>query len=155
MVLWGTGLGADTASDLNGGTSGDVTQAGQVKVLVGGIAVTPAYAGRSSGAPGLDQINFTVPSTMTPGCFVGIQVQAGGSTSNLGFIAVASPGASACTTPFMTTAELARLDVGGNVVIGNFSLSKTSQCYRCPDWVLSPKATRPRKVRFPNMESIP
>ena len=41
MVLWGTGMGADPASDINGGSSGDQTAAGQVQVFVGGTAVTP------------------------------------------------------------------------------------------------------------------
>ena len=79
MILWGTGLGVDAASDANGGSPGDQTEAAQVRVIVGGNPVTPLYAGRSNGWPGLDQINFTIPSDVTPSCFVSLQVKAGGS----------------------------------------------------------------------------
>jgi len=126
MVLWGTGIGADTASDSTGGSSGDQTAAGQVQVIVGGIAVTPGYAGRSYGSPGLDQINFTVPSTVTPSCFVSLQVSAGGRLSNLGSIAIAAGGQTACSSPTLTQAQLQKLDTGGAVIIGSLHLGKTT-----------------------------
>jgi uncharacterized protein (TIGR03437 family) len=126
MVLWGTGLGADPNSDLDGSTSGDQTAAGQVRVVVGGVEVTPAYAGRSGGSPGLDQINFMVPNSVMPGCFVSLAVKAGGRTSNLGSIAIAGAGMSACTHPSYTQAQLARLDQGGTLTIGSLALSKTT-----------------------------
>jgi uncharacterized protein (TIGR03437 family) len=126
MVLWGTGIGPDPASDITGGTSGDQTAAGQVQVIVAGIAVTPLYAGRSPGSPGLDQIDFTVPSNVTPSCFVSLQVTAGGRLSNLGTIAVAAAGQTACYSPTLTLAQLATLDQGGTLTIGSFHLGKTS-----------------------------
>ena len=126
MVLWGTGLGADPASDSTGGSSGDQTAAAQVRVIVAGIQVIPAYAGRSSGSPGLDQINFTVPSNVTPSCFVSLQVTAGGRLSNLGSIAVVAAGQTACSSPSLTQSQLATLDRGGTLTIGNFHLSKTA-----------------------------
>ncbi len=126
MVLWGTGLGADANSDLTGGSSGDQTAAAQVRVVVGGIEVTPAYAGRSGGSPGLDQINFTVPPTVTPSCFASLQVRAGGRVSNLGSIAVAEAGKSACAHATLAESQLSKLDQGGTLVIGNLSLVKTS-----------------------------
>ena len=126
MVLWGTGIGADPTSDITGGTSGDQTAAGQVRVIVAGIAVTPIYAGRSSGSPGLDQIDFMVPSNVTPSCFVSLQVSAGGRLSNLGSIAVAAAGQTACSNPSLTQAQLATLDKGGTLTIGNFHLAKTA-----------------------------
>jgi uncharacterized protein (TIGR03437 family) len=126
MVLWGTGLGADPASDVNGGTSGDQTQAGSVRVIVGGIEVTPAYAGRSSGSPGLDQINFFVPANVQPSCFVSLQVRAGGRLSNFGSIAVASGGAASCTASGLTEAQLSRLDQGGTLTNASINLNKTS-----------------------------
>lgn len=79
--LWGTGLGADVASD-SGGTSGDLTAAGQIRVIVNGFEVTPTYAGRSQGLPGLDQIVFTLPSWTALNCLVDVQVRAGGALSN-------------------------------------------------------------------------
>jgi uncharacterized protein (TIGR03437 family) len=126
MVLWGTGLGPDPASDITGGSSGDQTAAGQVQVIVGGIAVTPVYAGRSSGSPGLDQINFTVPSNVTPSCFASLQVTAGGRLSNLGSIAVAAAGQTACYSQTLTQAQLQTLDKGGTLTIGSFHLGKTA-----------------------------
>ena len=131
MVLWGTGLGADPNSDLDGGSSGDQTAAAQVRVLVGGIEVTPAYAGRSSGSPGLDQINFTVPA-VEASCFVPLQVRAGGRTSNLGSIAVASQGMDHCTHPTLSDAQLRTLDGGGSLVIGSLSLIKNSSKVSIP-----------------------
>jgi uncharacterized protein (TIGR03437 family) len=124
MILWGTGLGADGSSDLTGGSAGDQTAAGKVKVVVGGIEVTPLYAGRSGGSPGLDQINFSVPANVTTGCFVSLQVRAGGRLSNAGTIAVAPPGQSFCTSGTLTEAQLRKLDQGGTLVTGSLELSK-------------------------------
>lgn len=132
MVLWGTGVGADPNSDVTGATSGDQTAAGQVKVVVGGIEVTPVYAGRSSGAPGLDQVNFTVPTSVAPSCFVTVQVKAGGKSSNLGSIAVAAAGQAACTHPVLSESQLRRLDQGGKIVYGDFTISKVSQKISVP-----------------------
>lgn len=79
--LWGTGLGPDLASD-TGGTSGNQTVAGQIRVLVNGIEITPLYAGRSQGYPGLDQIAFTLPAATALNCSVDVQVRAGDVFSN-------------------------------------------------------------------------
>jgi uncharacterized protein (TIGR03437 family) len=122
MVLWGTGIGPDPASDITGGSSGDQTAAGGVSVIVSGIAVTPVYAGRSSGSPGLDQINFMVPSSVTPSCFVSLQVSVGGNLSNLGTIAVAPAGQAACSVPTLTEAQLHTLDTGGTLTVGLFEI---------------------------------
>jgi uncharacterized protein (TIGR03437 family) len=132
MVLWGSGLGADPASDTNGGSSGDQTAAGQVRVIVGGTEVTPAYAGRSGGSPGLDQINFKVPPDVTPSCFVSLQVRAGGRLSNLGSIAVAAAGQAACASPTFTQAQLQTLDKGGTLSIGTLHLGKTTTTLTVP-----------------------
>jgi uncharacterized protein (TIGR03437 family) len=129
MVLWGTGMGADPASDITGGASGDQTASAQVSVIVGGIAVTPLYSGRSPGSPGLDQIDFYVPSTVTPSCFVSLRVMAGGRSSNLGSIAVAPAGQSACSSPVLTQAQLHTLDMGGTLTAGGIQLAKTATTY--------------------------
>ncbi|MGB7760845.1 MAG: hypothetical protein WBL61_13510 [Bryobacteraceae bacterium] len=129
MVLWGTGIGADPASDITGGTSGDQTATAQVSVMVGGIVVTPLYAGRSSGSPGLDQIDFMLPATVTPSCFVSIQVTAGGRSSNMGSIAVAPAGATACASPVLTQAQLQTLDVGGTLTAGGIQLANSNTTF--------------------------
>ncbi|MCC6861453.1 MAG: hypothetical protein IT158_22990 [Bryobacterales bacterium] len=124
VVLWGTGLGADPMSDLDGNTSGDMKEAAQVKVNIDGIEVTPLYAGRSSGSPGLDQVNFVVPSNVALNCLVLVQVIAGGRTSNTVTIAVATDGQDACNHPALSDAQLAKLEGGGTISIGSLSLTK-------------------------------
>lgn len=126
LVLWGTGAGADTKSDITGGSTGDQTAAGAFIVSAGGVDVKPAYLGRSAGIPGLDQANFTIPSSVAPGCFVSVQVRGNGFTSNLGTIAVVAKGQSSCSSPTLSQAQLARLDLGGTISVGYLSLSKTS-----------------------------
>jgi len=125
LVIWGTGSGPDAQSDLNGGTSGDQTAAGGSRVIVGGMEITPAYAGRSSGSPGLDQINFTLPPNVSTGCTVSLQVRNGGRLSNLGSLAIASRGSATCRHPFLTEQQLRSLDEGGTLTFGAFSVSKT------------------------------
>ncbi|MCX6636786.1 MAG: hypothetical protein NT090_17145 [Acidobacteria bacterium] len=123
VVLWGTGLGPDLSSDLTGATSGDQAAAAQVRVVVGGTEIAPLYAGRSNNSPGLDQINFTLPSGVATGCTVSLQVRAGGRTSNLGSLAIASAGQQSCTHPSLTAAQLTKLDQGGTLTYGDFTLS--------------------------------
>lgn len=122
--LWGTGLGPDTSSD-TGGTSGDQTAAAAVRVLVNGAEVTPLYAGRSQGYPGLDQVVFTMPANVTPSCFVSVQVRAGSSVGNLATVAVAPAGASACTHPSLTEAQLRTLSMGGKITVGAFVVASS------------------------------
>jgi uncharacterized protein (TIGR03437 family) len=101
--LWGTGLGPDVASD-TGGTSGDQTAAAQIRVLVNGVEVTPLYAGRSQGYPGLDQIVFTLPPTATS-CAVDLQVRSGGVLSNA--VTIATSTGDACpATPLVRINEV-------------------------------------------------
>ncbi len=126
LILWGTGGGADAQSDVTGGTSGDQTEAGNIRVFVGGTEITPAYAGRSSGSPGLDQINFTLPAGVMLGCTVSLQVRAGGRLSNLGSLAIARSPQTQCTHPTLTESQLRRLDQGGTVVVGGLTVSKVS-----------------------------
>src|SRR3984957_16108370 len=76
LVLWGTGGGADPAND-TGGSSGDQTAAGNFTVNVGGVVITPLFAGAASGYPGLWQINLVLPATIMPNCFTPTQVSAG------------------------------------------------------------------------------
>lgn len=126
LILWGTGLGPDAQSDLTGGTSGDQTAAGSIRVIVDGAEITPAYAGRSSGSPGLDQINFTLPANIAFGCTMSLQVRAGGRLSNLGSLAIVNSGQAQCAHPTLTETQLRRLDQGGTVTIGALTLAKIS-----------------------------
>ena len=108
---------------------GDQTAAGKVQVFVAGIAVTPSYAGRSPNSPGLDQVTFTVPTSVTPSCFVSLQVSAGGRLSNLESIALAPAGQTACTSPLLTQAQLQNLDMGGTLTAGAIQLSKSATTF--------------------------
>jgi uncharacterized protein (TIGR03437 family) len=126
VILWGTGLGADPKSDADGGTSGDMTASAQVKVVLGGVEVTPTYAGRSPGNPGLDQINFIVPPTAAPTCFAGLQVRTGSKISNISSLAIRAGSDLACTNPYLTQSQLRILDngYGGRLLLGNLNISK-------------------------------
>lgn len=94
--FWGTGLGADLQSD-TGGTSGDQTAAGSIRVVLNGVDITPAYAGRSPGYPGLDQIVIIIPTNVALSCSVSVQIRAGGVLSNAVTVATAAQGAQQCT----------------------------------------------------------
>ena len=93
--FWGTGLGPDLASD-TGSFSGDLTGAASIRVILNGTEITPAYAGRSPGYPGLDEIVVVLPSNVTLGCSVSVQIRSGGVLSNQVAISTAAPGASSC-----------------------------------------------------------
>ncbi len=95
LTLWGTGGGADAANDV-GGSNGDQSAAGAFQVVVAGRAITPSYAGTSFGYPGLWQINFTLPSDITPACSVSLSVNAAGNPSNIVSIAIAAAGQTSC-----------------------------------------------------------
>ena len=112
-------------SDVNGGSSGDMTTALNLRVAIDGLEIRPTYAGRSNGSPGLDQINFTLPANVTLGCFVSVQLLGGAAaTYDLGTLAIARAGSSQCPHPVLTESQLRRLDQRGTVTIGNLGLSK-------------------------------
>jgi uncharacterized protein (TIGR03437 family) len=82
VILWGTGLGP-----LPGGASDTLPAAGgslpaSVQVLLGNATISPAYAGRAPGLSGVDQIDFQLPTNVTLGCYVPLQVVVNGNASN-------------------------------------------------------------------------
>jgi uncharacterized protein (TIGR03437 family) len=115
IVFWGTGGGADPAND-TGGSSGDQTALGNFIVNVDGTAIAPLYAGASSGYPGLWQINFTLPTSITPDCFASVQVSAGGQLSNNVTIAIAAPGQTSCSSQ-IAPATLSKMDSGSCTIV--------------------------------------
>jgi uncharacterized protein (TIGR03437 family) len=106
--LWGTGLGADLASD-NGGTSGDQTATAQVRVLVDGLEVVPLFAGRSNGYPGLDQIVFTLPNSTALNCTIMVELRVGTLLSNP--VTMATSRTDAC--PADTTIRINEVESNG------------------------------------------
>ncbi len=113
VTLWGTGLGPATGN--------------QVSVLLGGHPFPVTYAGPSGDFAGLDQINFQVPDdpSIPQGCYVAVNIQIGNSTSNLATLSL-SHDDGPCSHPFGLTAdELAELDSGGQVYVGEIDLFST------------------------------
>lgn len=128
VTLWGTGLGPATAD--------------QVSVLLGGHPFPVTYAGPSSDVAGLDQINFQVPDdpTIPQGCYVAVNIQIGNSVSNLATLSL-SQDDGPCAHPFgLTAVELAQLDSGGQVYVGQIDLYSTIG--GPPDSLFSPAYVR-------------
>ena len=124
--LYGTGVGPDAASDSTGGSSGNQAAA-NVRVRVGSREVAAAYAGRSQGVAGLDQIVFTLPGDVETGCSVPAEVVYGtGRSSNLFSLAIAGPGQQACAHPFLSQDALKKVSEGGTLAMGFFNLAKQS-----------------------------
>ncbi|MEZ5353300.1 MAG: hypothetical protein R2762_11740 [Bryobacteraceae bacterium] len=123
MILYGTGLGAITVPDNNAPGAQDLLAAAGVKVIVGGRELTPLYAGRSPGLPGVDQINFTLPPDIATGCTVPLQVRAGGVTTvNPVSMSVAAEGAGICRHPLIPEESLRKLAAGQALTVGSFTL---------------------------------
>ena len=125
-VLWGTGLGPISGSDATTPPGGNI---GSPTVYVGNTALTLgsglAYAGRSpSSYPGLDQINFTVPSGVQ-GCYVPIAVSAGGAIANVATIAVSAAGTNTCSDSLLGQDLVNQLAAGNNVSFGYIRLEAT------------------------------
>lgn len=95
IIIWGTGLGPVTFADNVAPTPGNVTT--HVSVTIGGQPAAIAYAGRSPCCAGLDQVAATVPANAPLGCWVPVTINAGGWVSNTVTMAIAAPGASACS----------------------------------------------------------
>ncbi|SPF47355.1 conserved exported hypothetical protein [Candidatus Sulfopaludibacter sp. SbA4] len=129
LIAWGTGMGPVTGGD-NGPSPGFNFAANgvNVQVIVGGMSITPAYAGRAPGFSGEDQINFTLPSNVPTGCTVTFQVSVNGVMSVPTFIAIApTNSATACVSPLFTTAQLQNFDQGGTYTTGGFTLEQISE----------------------------
>lgn len=92
LTLWGSGIGADPSNDdrVYPQKQNDLTDI-PLKIFIGGIAANIPYQGRSQ-YPGLDQYDVTVPSNVTPGCFVSIVAQIGKVVSNAVTIPVNATG---------------------------------------------------------------
>jgi uncharacterized protein (TIGR03437 family) len=123
LILWGTGLGPISAPDNQAPGAVDLRAQVSITVNVGGVDVTPAYAGRSPQLPGADQINFVLPANVATGCSVPVYVKVGAQTSNAASLAIASGSSDACSDAQYSRETLGRLDQGGNLVTGSFVLS--------------------------------
>ena len=98
VVLWGSGVGADTSNDDRTfpQNQNNLTSV-PMQVIIGGISADILYRGRSQ-YPGVDQINVAVPANVTPGCYVSVVVVTGSTTSNTVTLPV-NPNGGPCSDP--------------------------------------------------------
>jgi uncharacterized protein (TIGR03437 family) len=82
IVLWGSGLGADTADSDTVFTSSPHAVATPLKIFFGGVEGKILYQG-SSGFPGLTQINVTIPAVVPTGCNVSVSGLSGAASNSV------------------------------------------------------------------------
>jgi uncharacterized protein (TIGR03437 family) len=136
LIAWATGLGPVTGGD-NTASAGFNFEANgvNVQVIVGGMSITPAYAGRAPGLAGADQINFTLPANVPTGCTVSFQISVNGVLSTGTFLSIApSSSATACVAAGLTPAQLQNLDNGGTLTGGGFYLEQFSDSLVIPSF---------------------
>jgi uncharacterized protein (TIGR03437 family) len=92
IVLWGSGLGADTAdSDTVYTSSPHPVNQSSTQVYIGGVEAAVVYAG-SSGYPGLDQIDVTIPANVGEGCRLSVVAVVSGVDSNFALLPIHTGG---------------------------------------------------------------
>jgi uncharacterized protein (TIGR03437 family) len=102
IILWGSGVGADTSNDdKTYPMKQDNLTNIPMQVYIGGIPVTPLYRGRSQ-FPGVDQVNVVIPSNVPVGCGVSVVAVSGNIVSNSITLPVAQ-GGGACSDPTSAT----------------------------------------------------
>ena len=123
LVLWGTGLGAVTGDETEPPVQVDLGTG--VQVFVGGQASAVLYGGRGS-SPGLDQIDFTVPASVSTGCRIPIAVLVKGITGNVTTTAIAPTGQSTCGDTFgaLTVANVQKAITNGSLNLGIVQMSR-------------------------------
>ncbi|MGP0073937.1 MAG: hypothetical protein ACLPWF_18645 [Bryobacteraceae bacterium] len=123
IVMYGSGLGADPADSDYVFTSAPHAVNTPLKIYIGGIPATILYAG-SSGYPGYDQIDLTIPENAPSDCFVGlVGVTGSGSSatvSNFGNLPI-SPSGGDCTSSILglTGTSITSLSGQGTVRSGS------------------------------------
>jgi uncharacterized protein (TIGR03437 family) len=122
VILWGTGLGPLPAGDSDTQPAPAGSLPVSVEVLLGDLTITPVYAGRAPGLAGVDQIDFQLPSSVTLGCYVPLQVMVNGNASNTVTMAI-NNNRQPCSdsSPFSATSRSG----GKNASIGLVRLSYT------------------------------
>jgi uncharacterized protein (TIGR03437 family) len=126
LVAYGTGLGPVSVPDQSPPGVLDLRDQAQIQVLIGGKPVAPLYAGRSPNYPGLDQLNLQIPADVITGCTVALQVSVDGQISNSATIAIAPAGNDTCSPAPVSSDVLSRLDQGGSLTLGSFTVAQLS-----------------------------
>lgn len=135
--LWGSGLGPVTGDETQVQVEQDLSNL-PIEVEVGGVPAEVIYHGRSL-APGLDQLQVTIPQSAPAGCYVSMAVITGGIVSNFVTIPVAESGR-VCSDPIsgMTSDEIETLASKENFVLGQIVIGKTLTALRsAPPLVLT------------------
>ncbi|MGB7760262.1 MAG: hypothetical protein WBL61_10565 [Bryobacteraceae bacterium] len=125
LILWGTGLGAVTGDETEPPVEAELNTG--VQVFVQGQPAKVFYDGRSS-SPGLDQINFYVPSGISGGCKTSVAVLVKGVTGNVTTISVAPAGQTTCGDTYgtLTAANLQKAVANGSLSMGGIELSRVN-----------------------------
>lgn len=124
IVVYGSGLGPVTGDETQTQTQTNLSS--PIEVDVGGISASVAYHGRTV-FPGLDQVNFTVPSNVAPGCNVSLVVKTGNFVSNATTIAVAAAGGRVCSDAnFGYSATVLSKCATSGCSTGSINVSKTT-----------------------------
>lgn len=106
ILLFGSGLGADTADSDTVYTTSPHAVSTPIQIYFGGVAGNVQYAG-SSGYPGYNQINVTIPSSAPTDCYVGVVAVTGSGgnavSSNFGSIPISASGGQCTNSIFGTS----------------------------------------------------
>jgi uncharacterized protein (TIGR03437 family) len=123
IVLWGSGLGADTADSDTVFTSTPHAVNVPLQVYIGGILASIAYQG-ASGYPGVNQIDVTIPAGVQPGCGVSIVAvsEIGNIVSNTITIPVTATAGGVCSDPTLGYTGSEILTLGGKTSYNSGSL---------------------------------
>ncbi len=125
LILWATGLGPVTGSDVSGAGLGQNMPNIPLTLWLGGVQAKVSYQGRSGCCIGEDQIVFTVPDNVPTGCAVPLVVQINNQVSNSTLMPVAN-GSRDCTP---VDAGLAAADLqqfGAGTTLGLIELDHSS-----------------------------
>jgi uncharacterized protein (TIGR03437 family) len=128
IVLWGSGLGADPADSDSVFTTSPHAVSVPLQVYFGGIAGNVLYAG-SSGYPGLNQINVTIPPSVAMGCNISVVAVIGNSvssvSSNFGTLSINQGGGECSDAIYGSTGgQFGALSGKGTVKFGDLFLAQ-------------------------------
>ncbi len=97
VVLWGTGLGPDSADSDTTYTASPHSVHTPLQIYIGGVQASILYQG-SSGYPGINQVDLVIPKSVPTGCWIPVAAVAGGVISNVVTISIHS-GGGVCVDP--------------------------------------------------------
>jgi uncharacterized protein (TIGR03437 family) len=126
LVIYLVGLGPIPTPDNQPAPADNFLSNGAtVFVYVGGVQLTPFYAGRTPGSAGLDQIDVTLPANIPTGCTVELHITENGVASQSTYLSIGpNASATACVLSGYTTSQLQGFDNGQTLTFGGFSLGQ-------------------------------